>query len=411
MEEAAGDATGRSRVEDHAERRRKNAEPPDVESGGVAGEQDRGSRGAAAVSEADAGDRRVWDPRTEAGRGWLRAHRTKVVAACCGVLLLPAGALKDTLLLWQRPPVVTAQASVRRAEAIPNVWLVEQKEGQEEYSNGLRVERRYEIGNEPRQFEVYPRGAESAGSGQPRTAPAGIVFHTTESAQSEFAPGETKRMRVIGAALLEFVRQERAYHYLVDRFGRVWRIVRESDAANHAGYSVWADGQWTYIGLNRAFLGVSVEARTEPGATKPEATPAQIHALRVLTEMLRSKYRIAAPNCVTHAQVSVNPSNMQAGYHYDWAAGFPFAQAGLPDNYAAAVPSLWLFGFTYDPSLVNVTGEPFWKGLVLGEELLRQNATAHGMSVTAYRSALEKRFRGLLSTLKTNQQQVKEKEG
>lgn len=38
MEEAAGDATGRSRAEDHAERRRKNAEPPDVESGGVAGE-------------------------------------------------------------------------------------------------------------------------------------------------------------------------------------------------------------------------------------------------------------------------------------------------------------------------------------------------------------------------------------
>lgn len=316
-----------------------------------------------------------------------------------------------TLPLWDRAPVVTVQASARSVAAIPNVWLVEEKDGQEEYSNGLRVERRYEAGNEARRFEVYPRGAESPGAGQARTAPAGIVYHTTESAQSEFTPGETRRMRIVGTALLEFVRQERAYHYVVDRFGRVWRIVRESDAANHAGTSVWADGQWTYVGLNRAFLGVSVEAWTQPGATKPEVTPAQLHALRVLTEMLRSKYRIAAANCVTHAQVSVNPANMQAGYHYDWAAGFPFAQVGLPENYALAVPSLWLFGFTYDPSLVNVTGEPFWKGLVLGEELLRQNATAHGMSVPAYRTALEKRFRALLSTVKAKQEKAKENEG
>jgi hypothetical protein len=310
------------------------------------------------------GDRRVWDPRTEAGRGWLRAHRGKLVAACIGVLLAPAGATMGALPLWDRAPVVTVEASVRSAGAIPNVWLVEGQAGQEEYSNGLRVERRYEVGNEARRYEVYPRGAESAGAGQARTAPAGIVFHTTESAQSEFTPGETHRMRIVGTALLEFVRQERAYHYVVDRFGRVWRIVRDSDAANHAGASVWADGQWTYVGLNRAFLGVSVEAWTQPGASKPEVTAAQLHALRILTEMLRSKYRIAAVNCVTHAQVSVNPANMQAGYHYDWAAGFPFAQVGLPDNYAVAAPSLWLFGFTYDPSLVNVTGEPFWKGLV-----------------------------------------------
>lgn len=357
------------------------------------------------------GDRRVWDPRTEAGRGWLRAHRGKLAAACFGVLLVPAGATMGALPLWDRAPVVTVEASVRSAGAIPNVWLVEDKDGQEEYSNGLRVERRYEVGNEARRFEVYPRGAESAGAGQARTAPAGIVFHTTESAQSEFTPGATRRMRMVGTALLEFVRQERAYHYVVDRFGRVWRIVRENDAANHAGTSVWADGQWTYVGLNRAFLGVSVEAWTQPGATKPEVTPAQLHALRVLTEMLRSKYRIGAANCVTHAQVSVNPANMQAGYHYDWAAGFPFAQVGLPDNYALAVPSLWLFGFTYDPSLVNVTGEPFWKGLVLGEDLLRQNATAHGMSVEAYRMALEKRYRGLLSTVKAKQEQAKENKG
>jgi len=54
----------------------------------------------------------------------------------------------------------------------------------------------------------------------------------------------------------------------------------------------------------------------------------------MLTRMLRSRYSIAAENCVTHAQVSVNPSNMQLSYHVDWAAAFSFAALGLPDNYA-----------------------------------------------------------------------------
>jgi hypothetical protein len=289
--------------------------------------------------------------------------------------------------------------------------MVEQKDDHEEYSNGLRIERRYESANEPRAFAAYPRGAESPGSAQPRTAPAGIVFHTTESAQSDFSSDQTRRIRIIGTALLEFVRQERAYHYVIDRFGKVWRVVRESDSANHAGHSVWSDDQWTYVNLNRGFLGVSVETMTAPGSSRAETTPAQINALRTLTEMLRSKYRIPASNCVTHAQVSVNPSNMQAGYHYDWAAGFPYTQVGLPDNYATPVPSLWLFGFSYDPSLVNVTGEPFWKGLLLGEDQLRQNATAHGMKVADYRSALAKRYRQILSTLKTSSTQPKEIQG
>lgn len=357
------------------------------------------------------GDRRLWDPRTDAGRRWWRGQRGRVLAAGVVLLLLPAGALKDAVSLWRRPPVVTAAAGKETGQAIPNVWLVDAGTAVEVYSNGLRVERRWEVGNEPRRYDVFPRGAEKAGSGAGRSAPAGIVFHTTESAQSEFSPGETRRMKVVGEALLEFVQRERSYHYVVDRFGRVWRIVKESDAANHAGPSVWADGQWTYLGLNRAFLGVSVEAWTPAGATKPEVTPAQVHALRVLTEMLRSKYRIEAANCVTHAQVSVNPANMQAGYHYDWSSGFPFVEVGLPDNYATAVPSLWLFGFTYDPSLVNLTGERFWKGLLLGEEMLRQNATAHGMSVAAYRGELEKRYRTLIAVLKREQTEAKEKRG
>jgi hypothetical protein len=210
--------------------------------------------------------------------------------------------------------------------------------------------------------------------------------------------------------LLGYVRDKRCYHYVIDRFGRVWRIVLETDSANHAGYSVWADAEWAYVNLNRSFLGVSVETQTVSGEAKAAITPAQIDALRVLTEMLRSRYRIAAANCVTHAQVSVNPRNMLAGYHFDWGANFPYQAVGLPDNYAQPVASLWLFGFQYDPTLVNVTGQPFWRGLTLGEETLRQHATANGQPVAAYRDALVRRYKRILEQLNVTPEKQQEPE-
>ena len=58
-------------------------------------------------------------------------------------------------------------------------------------------------------------------------------------------------------------RHHRAYHFVIDRFGRVHRIVVESDAANHAGHSVWADSKWLYLHLNDGFLSVAFEARMQ----------------------------------------------------------------------------------------------------------------------------------------------------
>ena len=83
----------------------------------------------------------------------------------------------------------------------------------------------------------------------------------------------------------------------------------------------------------------------------------------MLTEMLRVRYRIPAANCVTHAQVSVNPSNMRIGYHVDWASEFPFEELGLPDRYAAALPSIWAFGFEVDGSFRTVAGAELRAGI------------------------------------------------
>jgi N-acetyl-anhydromuramyl-L-alanine amidase AmpD len=45
-------------------------------------------------------------------------------------------------------------------------------------------------------------------------------------------------LKRIGESLLAYVRRKQAYNFVIDRFGRVYRVVPESDAANHAGNSI-----------------------------------------------------------------------------------------------------------------------------------------------------------------------------
>jgi len=112
--------------------------------------------------------------------------------------------------------------------------------------------------------------------------------------------------------------------------------------------------------------------------------------------MLRHRYRIPASNGVTHAQISVNPSNMRVGSHTDWAAGFPFEALGLPDNYAAALPSLWAYGFDYDRDFTSKSGARMRVGIEGAEALLARGAAAAGLSTTEYKKALRQRYREML---------------
>ena len=231
-----------------------------------------------------------------------------------------------------------------------------------------------------------------------RTQPAGILFHTTESDQAPFEATQQHNLHRIGLETLLYVRNKRAYHFVIDRFGGVHRIVVESDAANHAGNSVWADSRWLYLGLNQSFLSVAFEASMQ--TDQPPINEAQVHAAKVLTEMLRSKYNIPAENCVTHAQVSVNPDNMRIGWHSDWGKGFPFREVGLPDNYEQPPPSLYLLGFEYDSVYLHAIGPGIRKGLALAEEWLRDRAAANLMSVAQYRTILHKRYRDEMTALR-----------
>jgi hypothetical protein len=278
----------------------------------------------------------------------------------------------------------------------PVAWPVEQNSQYDLYSNGLRIENTLEISSEPRSYS--PIGRETGVPGPRRSQPTGIVFHMTESPQASFEPGQKSALMRIGEGLLVYVRNKRAYHFVIDRFGRVHRIVVESDTANHAGNSVWADSQWAYLDLNASFIGVAFEARTQ--ADQPAVNDPQLHAAKLLTEMLRGKYNLPAENCVTHAQVSVNPGNMRIGWHTDWGNTFAFSELGLPDNYGIPNPALYLFGFEYDEAYVKSTGPGLWKGLASAEELLRQSAADHGLTVAQYRKILQQRYKGARSALK-----------
>ena len=286
--------------------------------------------------------------------------------------------------------VVARQARSNLAENV--VWLVEKTSSSEVYSNGLRIDNRFRVTNHPRTYLAFLLKSDPRTSGVRRTEPAGIVFHATQSRQAPFEAGQNGVLKKIGESLLEYVQRKRAYHFLIDRFGRVYRVVAETDAANHAGNSVWADDEWLYINLNQSFLGVAIEAQSRPGENEPEMSPAQLRAAGMLTEMLRGLYKIPGDHCVTHAQVSVNPSNMQVGYHTDWASGFPFAQLGLPDNYARPLPAIWASGFGYSPEFLEWAGERLGAGVRAGEAELAGAAAESDQSLHGYRKLLQNRY-------------------
>jgi hypothetical protein len=291
---------------------------------------------------------------------------------------------------------VTANA----IDVLQKVWLVDKSNDFETYSNGLRIDDRFVSPNQRRIFyPVYQRGAIDPQQPEWRSEPAGIVYHTTESDQARFTEEENARLKRIGKAVIGVVAQNHSYHFLIDRFGQVFRIVPESDIANHAGYSIWADNTGIFVNLNASFLGVAFETQTEQG-DQPSANPAQIHSARILTEMLRYKYHIPPSNCVTHAQVSVNPDNMLVGYHTDWAGNFPFLALGLNDNYTAPTPSIYAFGFDYDPKFVHATGVRLWQGLALAEDQMQTQAAARGLSLRQYRAILQKTYKEILAALK-----------
>lgn len=339
-----------------------------------------------------------------------RARRLVAGTLAAGLLFMPALFAGVALTLEPKPGVVakapppapTVQAapvtpSVTTPAELPTpveavdpdslgiqpstIWLADRGKDWELYSNGLRIETAFVVKGDARNYRVHDR----AGVLQPTayTRPVGILFHTSESDLWPLEADYGKELRRSSTALLKFVRRSGAYNYVIDRFGRVYRVVDDETRASHAGHAVWAHGDEVYLDLNSAFLGVSFESRWEGGKTLP-ITRAQLVAGRNLTNYLRQRFAIAPEMCVTHGLTSVSPKQHLIGYHRDWARGFPFAAFGLPDLYAQPPPSVTLFGFGYDEEYLRTVGR--WPGLIAADASLAAEARDKSVSIAALRA-------------------------
>jgi hypothetical protein len=350
--------------------------------------------------------RRLWGGRRRPWRSFFHYLLLAIVplTLIAAFLAVRAAARVPAQEAWKPPAGLSRPVPLA---APPEVWMVEKDSSEEVFSNGLHIDTRFAVSNHPRSYLAFPLNGPSGNHAVRRSAPAGIVFHTTESLQVPFEASQNRALKRIGESLLEYVGRRCAYHYLIDRFGRVFRVVAEQDAANHAGHSVWADDRWRYLNLNESFLGVSFEARTEEGQSEGRLSPAQVRSAAMLTELLRGRYRIPVTNCVTHLQVSVNPDNMRVGYHTDWASGFPFEQVGLPDNYSLALPSVVAFGFVCDPAVREAAGPRLLRAIELAEAAFAQRAAAAGMRLPAYRKTAQREYRTLLAYVKKEQHEAR----
>ncbi len=343
-----------------------------------------------------------------------KVNRNRKWAAIAGVVvaavLLAVPVIPRLASAWRAPERIKSLGAPPAPlnGDIPEVWQVEKTPAYEVYSNGLRVETEGVVMGPPRRFialdRKHPEEWKNAGVlTNYRTDPVGIVFHTTESDMLPFEQSQSQNLKRAGENVLSYVRNIKAYHYLVDRFGRVHQALAEEGIAHHAGSSVWADRDSVYVNLNHSFLAVSFEAQTRPQDGSDAVTKAQVHAGRVLVDMLRSRYKIRSENCTTHGQVSVNPANWLIGAHTDWATRFPYEEMGLPDNYSVPIPAITTFGFSYDPAYVQASEARLWKGLLFADEEVRKAASAQNLKVSPYRAILNQRYKETTDAL--NQQQ------
>ena len=286
------------------------------------------------------------------------------------------------------------------------IWLVEKSKDAETYSNGLQIITTFAVKNIPRSYVVFPKKDNTLpGKDRLSNRIRGILYHTSEGDMVPLKPEKNRLLKKFSSQLQRYVSRKKGYHYLIDRFGRVYRIVREENAAFHGGKPVWANKDSIFLNLNHAFLGICFEGKGfeevhEPNSTKTKLravddtviTQAQIQSGKELTDWLRFHYKIPQSNCVPHGIASVYPKDRLVGYHLDLAHGFPFHRFGLHNKYRGMIPSIVEFGFKWDRHFSEALNDKIWPGIIRSEEFLKTKAKQKGLSLKAYRKRLHERF-------------------
>jgi N-acetyl-anhydromuramyl-L-alanine amidase AmpD len=295
------------------------------------------------------------------------------------------------------PPVSTPSPSPGSFPDVPskpeNVWLSRTEGEYEKWTNGCIISTKYETNNHLRAYFTIPR-REGTDGDQVSHNIAGIVYHTPESYMFDFIPNNNQAIQKGSRALLEYVREHKKYNYVIDRIGGIYRIVRDDQAAIHAGDSLWADEKNTYVLLNESFLGVCFEGKFEGASSLNQIlTRPQIDSGRLLTDVLRRKYNIGDANCTTHGLVAVDPEKMLIARHHDWVRFFPFEAMGLSDKYKIQPPNMTDYGFTYDEDVLakKLDHKP-WEGAVMAEKEFNRRAELEHVSPDDLRRKLRDRY-------------------
>lgn len=273
------------------------------------------------------------------------------------------------------------------------VWLLDKKGNLERWSNRAWIRTEYEIYTRPRKYYAIPLGAQSESIGlgnRLRSDVVGIVYHTSESHIVPYDPEYNKDIVRTSQGLVNYIRSKKLYNYLIDRAGDIFRIVPDDQVANHSGHSVWADGKYTYVGLNDSFIGVCFESSVNTPDDK--LTEAQIKSGRELTDVLRNKYRIDDADCTVHGLVSINPERMMIAFHHDWVRDFPFDKMGLSDKYKVPPANILEYGFTYDDETMEKLGGKLWEGAKIAEEQFKKRAAAAMMDPDTLRQNMRDRY-------------------
>jgi len=275
-------------------------------------------------------------------------------------------------------------------------WLFGKEGEYEKWSNGCNISTKYETDNHPRAYYAIPRGSGTDGNqfSEKSDQIVGILYHTPENTMFDMNPDNTRRIQNSSRDLIEDVRRYKKYNYLINRIGDIYRIVRDDQAAKHAGESLWADAKNYYVLLNESFIGVCFESKFDGASSLDQIlTEAQIISGRRLTDVLRAKYNIDDANCTTHGLAAVAPDEMLIARHHDWVHFFPFEAMGLSNKYKVLPPTITDYGFTYnDEVLAKKLGGKLWEGAQKAVEEFKRRAARARVSPDDLRRQLRDRY-------------------
>ena len=107
------------------------------------------------------------------------------------------------------------------------IWLVEKTIDREFYSNRLQIIIKYTMSNIPREYYRFPKNSDYMPVNSKITDKiSGILFHASESDLYPFMPEMNRSILKYSKQLIKYLLLKKSYHYLIDRFVRVYRLFK-----------------------------------------------------------------------------------------------------------------------------------------------------------------------------------------